>query len=150
MTNSNDFKDDGQSWWQLARTCSGSGFDRRNFIIFIVWLNAWLLTFLAATWFARRDQGPATALSLILPIVSTLFGFVALYAYQRFLRLSDGLLRQIQYDGFAFGFGAGVVAAVGYRVFEYVGAPEMRVSHVVAIMMIGWIAGQILSIIRYR
>ena len=110
----------------------------------------WMVTFLMANWFSQRDPGETNLVSLILPIVSTIFGVIALYTYHRFFRLADGFLRQIQFDGFAFGFGTGVVLAVGYRVFEDIGAPEMSVSHVVAIMMIGWIAGIILSIIRHR
>ncbi len=138
-----------RSWWQLARTCSGTGFDRRNYCVFIAWLTAWAVTYLAASWVLQEDPLPATAVSWALAIVPTAFGVTALFAYLHFLRMADGPLRQVQLDGLAFGFGAGVISAVGYRLFEYVGAPAMRVSHIVLVMLFGWAVGQLLSMRRY-
>lgn len=150
MSSANGGESDRRTWWQLAKTCSGTELDRRNYFVFGSWLTAWVATFLVATKLLQRDLYQTTPVSWALVLLPTIIGIIALLAYLRFLRLASGLLRQTQLDGLAFGFGAGVVIAVGYQVFEYAGAPEMRVSHVIAIMMIGWAAGQLLSLMRYR
>ena len=52
-------------------------------------------------------------------------------------------------DGLALGCGAGVIVGIGYKLFEYVGAPSMQVSHIIIVMMIGWVAGLWLGLRRY-
>ena len=141
---------DRRTWWQVARTCSGTRIDRRNYLVFLSWLTAWAVSFLAATVLLQRDFFQTAPMSWMLVLIPTTIGILALLAYLRFLRTTSGLLRQIQIDGISFGFGTGVVIALGYQVFEHAGAPEMRVSHVVAMMMIGWATGQIVSLMRYR
>lgn len=146
----NGGESDRRTWWQLAKTCAGSELDRRNYLVFVSWLTGWAVTFHFATKLLQQSLYQVSPISWALVLLPTTIGVFALLAYLRFLRMASGILRQTQLDGLAFGFGAGVVITVGYQVFEYAGAPGMRVSHVITIMLIGWAAGQLLSLMRHR
>ncbi len=64
--------------------------------------------------------------------------------------MADELLRKIQLEGLALGFGAGVIFAMSYQLLERAGAPQLQVSDTVVVMMVGWAVGQLLGLRRYR
>lgn len=138
------------SWWQLIKQCSGTAADRRNQYRFLAWTLLWAIAFLAATWVLRSDFGLAQPLAFAVALIPTGFGIGAVFAYLRFLRMADELVRQIQLQGIAFAFGVSFIFAMGYQLFEHAGAPVMSVSDFVLVMSVGWIVGQLLAIGRYR
>ncbi|MEE8243945.1 MAG: hypothetical protein V3R27_03040 [Pseudomonadales bacterium] len=151
----NDMSHDAQTgdaqrkgWWALILACSGTAADRRNQYIFLGWLFAWAVSFLAATWALKflDLQGIAAWLLAIAPNV---FSIGALFAYLHFLRMADELIRQIQLEGLAFGFGAGAIFAMGYQLMEHAGAPELHVGDPVVVMMVAWALGQLIGMRRY-
>jgi hypothetical protein len=86
-------------------------------------------------------------LAAALPIF---FGSMAVLAYLRFLRAADEFLQKLQFEGLATGFGISIVFALGYQLFELVGAPIFRTDDFLLVMMIAWVAGQLYSVWRYR
>ncbi len=150
MTNIHNSNTDRRSWWKLIKSCSGTELDRRNQYRFIAWLMAWAVSFLAATWTLQANLGLSSPVSWLVAVAPNVFGIGALFAYLRFLRMADELLRKIQLEGLALGFGAGVVFAVGYQLLDRAGAPQLQVSDPVVVMMVGWALGQLLGMRRYR
>ena len=67
-----------------------------------------------------------------------------------FLRNADELLRKIQLQGLAMGFGAGVVFVTGYQLLEAAGAAQMQTDHLIMVMMFSWVAGQLYGMWHYR
>jgi len=139
-----------RSWWKMIKSYSGTELDRRNQYRFIAWLMAWMLSYLGATWVLQADLGLTGTVVWLVAIAPNVFGIVGLFAYLRFLRMADELLRRIQLESLAIGFGAGVIFAMGYQLLELAGAPALRVSDPVVVMMVAWAVGQILSMRRYR
>ena len=138
-----------RSWWEMVKSCSGTEIDRRNQYWFVAWLLAWAVSFVVANWALQADQGLTGPVVWLVAIAPNVFGIAGLFAYLRFLRMADELLRKIQLEGLAIGFGAGVVFAMGYQLLERAGAPQLQVSDPVGVMMVGWAVGQLLAMRRY-
>lgn len=138
------------SYWQAIVACSGTAADRRNQYRFVICLLAWAITFVSASWVLRNRGDLSPALAWFLALVPNLFAIVALFAYLRFLREADELVRRIQLEGLAFGFGAAVVVAMAWFTLERVGIPQLSGDSVVFIMMMGWVVGQLAATWRYR
>ncbi len=139
-----------RSWWEMIKSCSGTELDRRNQYRFIAWLMAWMVSHLAATWALQADQGITGSTVWLVAVAPNAFGIAAVFAYLRFLRMADELLRRIQLEGLALGFGAGVVFAMGYQLLELAGAPQLNISDPVVVMMVAWAVGQLMSMRHYR
>ena len=137
------------SWWAIIKACSGTAADRRNQYWFLGWMFAWAVSFVAATW-ALVGLEPDGAAAWLIAAGPNVFSVAALLAYLRFLRMADELLRQIQLEGLALGFGAGALFAVGYQLLELAGAPQAQLSDLAGVMMVAWAAGQLLATRRYR
>ena len=138
------------SWWQMIRSCSGTELDRRNQYYFVVWLAAWGVTYVGATWVLETYESLWGTTAYLLALVPSIFFIGALFAYLRFLRMTDELIRRIQVEGLAIGFGAGVIFATAYQILERAGAPELEANTVVVVMMFGWVVGQLIGTWRYR
>lgn len=139
-----------RSWRQMITSCSGTAVDRRNQYWFVGWLFAWAVSFVAMSKVLTSDHGFSTQLAWTLAAAPNIFGILALFAYLRFLRMADEFVRKIQLEGLAIGFGISVVVAMGYQLFEHVGAPKLQISELLSVMMFGWVAGQLYSVGRYR
>lgn len=74
----------------------------------------------------------------------------AVFSYMHFLRNADELLRKIQLQGLAMGFGAAVVFVPGYQLLEAAGASEMQTDHLLMVMIFSWVAGQLYGAWHYR
>ena len=141
---------DRMSFWQAVIACSGTAADRRNQYRFVTWLFLWAVTFVGATWVLDSVERLSVTLAWSVAILPNLFSILALLAYLRFLREADELVRRIQLEGLAFGFGAGVLIAMAYFTLERVGVPELAADRAVFVMMIGWAVGQLAATWRYR
>ena len=139
-----------RSIWQVIKSCSGTELDRRNEYRVSAWILAWAVSYVAASWTLKADLDLATPLIWILVAVPNLIGVVAVFAYLRFLRMADELLRKIQLEGLALGFAAGVLVTPGYQLVEAAGAPQLGTNHIIVAMIFGWTIGQLLGIWRYR
>ncbi len=139
-----------RSWWQVIKSCSGTELDRRNEYRFSAWLFAWAASYVAASWTLKADLDLATPLVWLLVAGPNLIGIVVVFAYLRFLRMTDELLRKIQLEGLALGFAAGVLVTAGYQLAEAAGAPQLETDYIIVVMIFSWTIGQLLGIWRYR
>jgi hypothetical protein len=139
-----------RSWWQVIKSCSGTKLDRRNERRFSAWCLAWAVSYVAASWTLKADLDIAAPLVWFLVAAPNLIAIVAVFAYLRFLRMADELLRKIQLEGLALGFAAGVLVTAGYQLAEAAGAPELQTDLIIVVMIFSWTIGQLLGIWRYR
>ncbi|CAN5418402.1 hypothetical protein BH23ACT6_BH23ACT6_27130 [soil metagenome] len=109
----------------------------------------WALAYVAATWVSQAPGlgGTAPWLVAALPTALSVAVFIA---YLRFIQQADELLRRVQLEGLAVGFGAGVLLAVGYPLFAAAGAPPLEVGAAAVVMMLAWVIGQVTASARYR
>ena len=134
----------------MILACSGSALDRRNQYWILLWGLVWGVGFLAAAWALRPDVGLDGRTAWAVAIAAVALSVPPLLAYLRFLRMTDELLRKIQLEGLALGFGAGAIFGLGYPLLEEAGAPDAADSTIVVVMMIAWALGQFLGLVRYR
>ena len=139
-----------RSWWQVIKSCSGTELDRRNEYWVSAWTLAWAVSYVAASWTLKADLDLATPLVWFLVAAPNLIGIVVVFAYLRFLHMTDELLRKIQLEGLALGFAAGVLVTAGYQLVEAAGAPQLETDYIIVVMIFSWTIGQILGIWRYR
>jgi len=136
--------------WQAVKACSGTAADRRNQYRFVAWLFGWGVTFVGASWLLQNNENIGQALAWSIAILPNLFSVAALFAYLKFLREADELVRRIQLEGLAFGFGAGVIFAMACFTLEHVGVPKLTGDRTIFVMMMGWVIGQLAATWRYR
>lgn len=123
--------------------------DTRNMRIFNIWALAAGVTFVAATILIVKDIVPRGPLAWGLATANFIVVFLAVRAYMVFLRGADELLRRIQLEGLALGFGAGAVFMLSYRIFERLGAPKLDSADPFVIMAVFWALGQYIGLRRY-
>jgi len=146
----NSAEESRRSIWQMIKPGSGTAVDQRNGMVFSAWCLAWAVCYVVASKLLKGDFDLSTTMTWTLVAVPNFLSIVAVGAYMRFLRMADELLRKIQLQGLAMGFGAGVVLITGYQLFEAAGARELQTDHIVVVMMFSWVAGQLLGTWRYR
>ena len=117
---------------------------------FTAWTFAWALSYVAASWALKADLDLATPLVWLLAAAPNVIAVVAVFAYMRFLRMADELLRKIQLEGLALGFAAGVVFITGYQLLEAAGASQLQTDDIVLVMIFSWMAGQFYGMWHYR
>lgn len=138
------------SFWEALNAGCGTAADRRNQYWFVGWCLAWALTLSGVTVYLETHPDFRGAGAWILAALPFTLSIAALLSYLRFLRMADELLRKIQVEGLAIGFGAGIVVTLGYRVLELAGAPAMSANDTVIVMMAGWMIGQLAATWHYR
>ena len=122
--------------------------DRVNMRRVNVALAIWAVVFLGSTALLRFGAVEGAAAWLVALAPATM-AVIAIRHYVRFLRAADELLRQIQLEGLALGFGAGFVFMTSWRLFERAGAPHLDVSDGLLVMILFWTLGQFLAARRY-
>lgn len=135
-------------WWHHPTGCQTPN-DQRNQRRFIGWSVTWALAYVAATWISQ-GAGLGGAAPWLVAALPTALSVAAFIAYLRFIRQADELVRRIQLEGLAVGFGAGVLLAVGYPLFTAAGAPPLDVGAAAVVMMLAWVIGQGTASARYR
>jgi hypothetical protein len=131
----------------------GCGFytarDTRNLRRFNIWLFAAAFAYVGATAALRWRESIPGALPWVLVGLASLLAIQAIRSYRVFLRGADELLRRIQTDALALGFGLGVVFSLLYPLLEKLGAPKLDGQAPALVMMFSWSAGLWLGTRRY-
>jgi hypothetical protein len=135
---------------ELIEGCAGTLQDKHNSRRFSLWCLAWAVAYVGAHWTLKADLELATALVWLLVFTPILLMLAAVLSYMHFLRNADELLQKIQIQGLAVGFGAAVVFVTGYQLLEAAGASEMQSDHLLMVMILSWVAGQLYGSWRYR
>lgn len=131
---------------------SGSGLyterDWRQIKVFNGWAISSALLFAGTTLLLDGGLvgGPA-AWALVAATVGA--ALLTVRAYRVFLRGADELLRKVQLEGLALGFGAGVVFMLGYRLLERLGAPKLDVNDPLLVLVVFWSIGLWIGVRRY-
>jgi hypothetical protein len=138
--------------------------DRRNERRVNLWLPAAALAYAAATaaqrWheslpralpWLQRFPGLQTLhwLTWLLAGLATLCTVQAVRSYLVFLREADELLRRIQTEALALGFGVGAAFSLLYPLLAQLGAPDFGGNGIFVVMMLSWSAGIWLGSRRY-
>jgi hypothetical protein len=131
----------------------GDGFytarDAKNQRRFTLWMLAAGLAYLGATAALRWRASLPAALPWLLSVLAWVLALQAIRRYVIFLRQADELLRRIQTEALAFGFGAGAVVSLLYPLLEMLGAPKLGGTAAALVMMLAWSAGTWLGTRRY-
>ena len=122
--------------------------DIRNYRNFTWWMTAAMLTFAAATILIDGNFIPAAA-GWALTTATVVLMVASMRSYIAFLRNADELLRKVHLEALAFAFGAGLVAMMGYRLCERLGAPKLDVNDGGLVLFIAWIGGQWIGARRF-
>ena len=123
--------------------------DLRNLRVFNIWTFSAAACFVGVTFLLRKSIVDTGVLGWSLAILTLVLTLLATRAYVVFLRSADELVRRIQLEGLALGFGAGAVFMLPYRLFERLGAPKLDSADPFVIMAIFWALGQYLGMRRY-
>lgn len=123
--------------------------DAHNYKIYSAWMFGSLLLFMAATLLIDGKFIPAAA-GWVLVAATAAVMLAAMRSYMIFLRQADELLRKVHLESLAFGFGAGIVVMMSYRLCERLGAPKLDVNDAALVMLVTWVGGQWFGARRYQ
>ena len=132
------------------KTCLLTERDRRNQRQALIWMFAWVVSWVAASIAIKEGLVAPGWPATLLAVLSTLLGVVMILVFIKFLRQADELLRKIQVEALALGFGAGYVGAITYNLLEKAGAvvhPDP--ADLTLIMVIVYALGVVISTRRY-
>jgi hypothetical protein len=133
--------------------CAAGGFytarDARNQRRFNAWLLAASLAYVGVTAAVRWRNSIPVALLGLLAGVTSLLAIQALRHYLIFLREADELLRRIQTEALALGFGLGAAVSLIYPLLEMLGAPHLGGYAAALVMLLSWGLGSWLGARRY-
>jgi hypothetical protein len=130
--------------------CSGlfTQRDSGNLRIFSGWMLSAALVFALATVLIGGGLIPR-AVAWLLTAVTAVVMILGIRSYLVFLREADELLRKIQVEGLALGFGAGATFMLVYGLLERLGLPGLRPAEPILVMVVFWALGQWIGMRRY-
>ena len=123
--------------------------DSRNQRRLNVWLIAASLAYAGATAAFRWRGSIPGWLPWLLGGFTFLLAIQATRSYLVFLRDADELLRRIQTEALALGFGAGAITSLLYPLLEKLGAPRLGGNATFVVMMLSLSLGAWLGTRRY-
>jgi hypothetical protein len=131
--------------------CAGfyTAHDARRQRRFNVWMFAMALAYVGATAALRWRESIPRVVPWLLAGLTLLLAILAVRGYLVFLRGADELLRRIQTEALAVGFGLGAVFSLFYPLLEGLGAPALGGHATALVMMLSWAAGSWLATRRY-
>ena len=122
--------------------------DRRNNLRFLAFTLCWAAVFVG-TGLVQKYMAPPNPWSWIVAFLPAIPALLALAAYVRFLKEADEMVRTIQFQGLAYGFGAGVLVKFGVQLPADL-ANAVHMDFGLLAMMLAWSIGQAVAARRYR
>lgn len=133
----------------LLKGSMGPPRDQANIRRFLAWCVTWAIVFTGVDWSLENlDVAPSAA--SVIALIPTLILCGALWAYLRYLREADELIRRIQLEGVALGFGVGIIFLMARISLEDAGFSTLDANDAAVVMMLSWCAGQLFAAWRYR
>ncbi len=123
--------------------------DSRNLRRVNLWMLAAALAYVGATAALRWRESIPRVLPWLLAGLVLLLAIQATRSYLVFLRGADELLRRIQTEALALGFGSGAVFSLVYPLLAMLGAPALDGHATAVVMLLSWSAGVWLGTRRY-
>lgn len=136
-------------WQNLASCATERPEDRRNNWIATGLLLLWALTYVAASLTIKRGLLVAGLPTYLVASVPVAVSIVAVAAYVRFILRADELLRKMQLEALAIGFGGGFVATFALDLAEKVGFGPFDISRPFLVMTVCWVIGFLAAAKRY-
>ncbi len=122
--------------------------DRRNQWVATGWLLVWQAMFVATVLLA--DRGTIGGLSLWAAVAATTaVGVATVLVYRRFILHADELMRKIQLDALAIGFGVGMVVAVTLEMVGSVAHLDLTPIHPMLGMVVSYAIAATVAQRRY-
>lgn len=122
--------------------------DRRNMRRVNLALLAWAVAFVGGTALVRFGAVEGVV-PWVIASAAFLMAILAIRRYVTFLREADELLRLVQLEGLALGFGSGFVFMTTWRLLERAGAPRLDVADPLLVMVLFFALGQYFAARRY-
>jgi hypothetical protein len=123
--------------------------DRRHQRRYLLASLAFALAYVAASAGLRWRAALPAPVPWALVALATACAGLAIVRFVAFLRAADELMRRIQMEGLAVGFGAGVALTMLYPLFARLGAPPLASFVVPLVMFAAWTVGSWLGMRRY-
>lgn len=124
--------------------------DRRNQRLIVAWSLAWVLPFLGVSYAIENEWIGTGSPAIIATVAVTLLGLGALFAFHRFLRDTDELMRKIQLDALALTVGIGLVSGFSYSLLERAGVvAETGIMILIMVMVVTYIISVVVGLRRY-
>ena len=136
-------------WQKLANCATERPEDRRNNWIATGLLLFWVITYVAAGLLIRTTPLPDGWPSYLVALVPIGVSVVAVMAYIRFILRADELLRKMQLEALAIGFGGGFVATFALDLAEKVGLGPFNIATPMMVMVVCWVIGFLAAARRY-
>lgn len=149
MNNMNEQETARSSLKDLCQYNFGTQKDRQNQKLFLYWTIVCAISLLAAAWLLKGDY-ISVPFSWLVAIVPSILGVICMFMFLRFLREADEMMRKIELEGLALGFGVGVLFLIGYPLLEQVGLPPISSQKTGAVMLFAWVFGHIVARRRFQ
>lgn len=124
---------------------------KKNHALIMLWVLAWMATFVAADKAEAYEWYTAGFLSLLAVALNAVIGLIVIVTYMRFLNELDEMQQKIQLNALALAMGIGLVGSVSYSLLVssgIVAAPDIAV--VIALLGGGYGAGLVIGRTRYQ
>ena len=124
----------------------------RNTVRLGLWTLAWLATSAVAAFGPKLVWDFATLPTLLAVLANLAVGFGMILATRRHLRGLDEMHQKIFLDAGALSLGVGLVCGLGYELLEDIRliSFEPKISHLVILMCLTFLAGMIAGHRKYR
>jgi len=123
--------------------------DRRNVRRANYWLLGWMVVFVATSYTLKSGVLGHGLLAWLAIVPSTALGLVAIMMFIRYLREADELLRKIQLEAIALGFGAGVLATFTGSLVSRLLEKSLDGGDILLVMVAVYVLGVIVGTRRY-
>ncbi len=124
---------------------------KKNHALIMLWIFAWMATFVAADKAEAYEWYTEGFLSLLAVAINVVIGLIVIVTYMRFLNELDEMQQKIQLNALALAMGIGLVGSVSYSLLVSAGivaAPDIAV--VIALLGGGYGAGLVIGRTRYQ
>ena len=139
-----------RSFWRALAGCrTERPEDKRNSWIATGLLFVWAVAYVAVSFLIKKGHveiGTSAHLLALLPVAVSV---VAVLAYMRFILRADELLRKIQLEALAFGFGGGFIATFALDLAEKLGYGPYDIATPLLYMIGFWFVGFLTALWRY-
>jgi hypothetical protein len=150
VNNSTDPARPGNAFVRFVGCCQGmTERDRRNARTTNYWMFGWMVVFVGSTFAMRGGYLEPGLLAWVLLAACTALGLVVVHFYMRFLRDADELLRKIQLEALAIGFGAAFVGTFTMSLIERLYGWSFDIGDLLLVMVIFYMLGIINGMRRY-
>jgi hypothetical protein len=150
VPDSNNKQIPGGSLARFIASCQGmTERDRRNARTTNYWLFAWMVVFVGTSFGIKGGQLETGPLAWIAITASTVIGLVVVHYYMRFLREADELLRKIQMEALAIGFGAAFIGTFTMSLMERLRGQAFDIGDLFLLMVIFYMIGIFTGMRRY-